>query len=98
MNQWIETYLCNFVNGRQDNWSDLLPIAKFTHNSWTHEATKRSPHELIIGSIPSAKITPLDDSVPSAQNQLLELTKAHIDAQKSLNHCIKNPRNHRTLG
>jgi hypothetical protein len=33
MNQWIETYLCNFVNGRQDNWSDLLPITEFTHNS-----------------------------------------------------------------
>jgi hypothetical protein len=97
MNQWIETYLRNFVNGRQNNWSDLLPIAEFTHNSWTHEATKHSPHELITGSIPSAKITPLDDSVPSAQNRLLELTKACIDAQKSLDHRIKNPRNHRTL-
>src|ERR1700676_4754361 len=78
MNQWIETYLRNFVNGRQDNWSDLLPIAEFTHNSWTHEATKHSPHELITGSTPSAKITPLDDSVPSAQNRLLELAKARI--------------------
>ena len=97
MNQWIETYLRNFVNGRQDNWSDLLPIAEFTHNSWTHEATKHSPHELITGSTPSAKITSLDDSVPSAQNRLLELAKARIDAQKSLNHRIKNPRNHRTL-
>ncbi len=97
MNQWIETYLRNFVNGRQDNWSDLLPIAEFTHNSWTHETTKRSPHELIMGCTPSAKIMPLDDSVPSAQNRLLELTKARSDAQQSLEHRTKHPRIPRTL-
>jgi hypothetical protein len=33
MNLWIEVYLRNFINGRQNNWSELLPIAEFTHNS-----------------------------------------------------------------
>jgi hypothetical protein len=97
MNQWIETYLRNFVNGRQDNWTDLLPIAEFTHNSWTHESTKRSPHELIMGYKPSAKITPLDDSVPSAQDRIKELAIARIDAQKSLEHRMPPMQRLRTL-
>jgi hypothetical protein len=97
MNQWIETYLRHFVNGRQDNWSDLLPIAEFTHNSWTHEATKHSPHELITGSIPQVKITPLDDTVPSAHDRLSELAKARSDAQQSLDKRLKHPHNLRTL-
>jgi hypothetical protein len=97
MNQWIETYLRQFVNGRQDNWSALLPMAEFTHNSWTHEATKHSPHELITGCTPSAKIMPLDDSTPSAQDRLMELTKARADAQKSLDHRKKHTRSPRTL-
>jgi len=33
MNLWIENDLKEFVNGRQDNWSTLLPITEFTHNS-----------------------------------------------------------------
>ena len=49
MNQWIETYLRSFVNGRQDNWSALLPVAEFAHNTWKHQHTKYTPHELIIG-------------------------------------------------
>jgi hypothetical protein len=32
MNQWIENYLREFVNGQQNNWSTLLPIAEFAHN------------------------------------------------------------------
>jgi hypothetical protein len=39
MNLWIEVYLRNFINGRQNNWSELLPIAEFAHNSWRHEKT-----------------------------------------------------------
>ena len=33
MNLWIENYLREFVHGRQDNWSTLLPITEFAHNS-----------------------------------------------------------------
>jgi hypothetical protein len=33
MNQWVENYLCTFVTGRQNDWSKLLPMAEFAHNS-----------------------------------------------------------------
>jgi hypothetical protein len=90
MNQWVETYLRDFVNGRQNNWSAFLPAAEFAHNSWKHEHTQHTPHELIIGMNPTAKIDPLDDSTPSAQERLLELNKARSDAQASLQRRIKS--------
>ena len=92
MNQWIETYLRSYVNGRQNNWSALLPLAEFAHNSWKHDATKHTPHELIIGTIPSAKLIPLDDSTPTAHSRLLELSRARSDAQDALNKRVTHSR------
>jgi len=97
MNQWIETYLRGFVNGRQNNWSALLPIAEFAHNSWKHEGTKYAPHMLITGHIPSAKLMPLDDSTPAAHIRLSELSKARSDAQNTLNKRISHSRTPREL-
>ena len=90
MNQWVETYLRSFVNARQNNWSTLLPIAEFAHNSWKHEKTKYSPHELITGIIPSAKLMPLDDSTPAAEARLKQLSNARTDAQQMLQKRINN--------
>jgi hypothetical protein len=89
MNLWVENYLREFVNGRQDNWSTLLPIVEFAHNSWKHEHTKYTPHQLIIGINPTTNISIPDDSIPSAQQRLLELSEARQDAQKSLEKRIK---------
>ena len=33
-NQWLEQYLHFWVNERQDNWAQRLPIAEFVHNNW----------------------------------------------------------------
>ena len=97
MNQWIETYLQHFVNGRQNNWSNLLPMAEFLHNSWKHESSKYSPHKLVTGCVPSAKLTPLSDTVPSAQQRIMELIKARSNMQQSLQKHITHAREPRTL-
>ena len=89
MNQWVETYLRQFVKGRQNDWSTLLPMAEFAHNSWKHEHTKHSPHELIIGINPSASITTSEDSVPAVQDRLKKLEESRIDVQKALTRRIK---------
>ena len=89
MNRWIEDYLRQFVRGSQNNWSSLLPIAEFAHNTWKHEHTNHTPHELIIGFNPTASITIPDDSVPAAQKRLKTLVKARQIAQKSLQRHIK---------
>ena len=89
MNRWIEDYLRQFVTGRQNNWSTLLPVVEFAHNSWKHEHTKHTPHELIIGINPSASITNPDDSVPAVQEHLTQLQEARSDAQTALQRRIK---------
>ena len=89
MNQWVETYLHQFVTGQQNNWSALLPMAEFAHNSWKHEHTKHTPHELIIGINPTASISTPEDAVPAAQDRLKQLQRSRIDAQKALHKRIK---------
>jgi len=84
MNLWIENYLKEFVNGRQDNWSTLLPIAEFAHNSWKHKHTKYTPHQLILGINPTANLSIPDDENPNAQQRLMQLSKAQQDAQRAL--------------
>jgi len=82
MNLWIENYLKEFINGRQDNWSTLLPIAEFAHNSWKHEHTKYTPHQLILGINPTTNLSIPDDENPNAQQRLMQLSKAQQDAQR----------------
>ena len=48
-NQWLEQYLCFWVNERQDNWAAYLPLAEFTHNNWPNETTRESPFFLLMG-------------------------------------------------
>ena len=36
MNQELDQYLWLFVNERQDDWYDLLPMVEFQHNNHVH--------------------------------------------------------------
>jgi len=89
MNQWVETYLCQFMNAYQNNWSNLLPMAEYAHNSWPHEHTKHTPHKLIHGFNPTASFSIPKDSVPAMQERLQELSKSRSEAQKALQKWIK---------
>jgi len=41
VNQELDQYLQLFVNERQDNWYDLLPMAEFQHNNYIHSTTQQ---------------------------------------------------------
>jgi hypothetical protein len=43
LNQTLETYIRMDCNYQQDNWADLLPIAKFAYNNSPHESTRLTP-------------------------------------------------------
>ena len=43
VNQEIEQFLCLFVNHRQDDWSEWLPLAEFSYNNRIHAATRLTP-------------------------------------------------------
>jgi len=41
VNQELDQYLQLFVNERQDDWYDFLPMAEFQHNNHVHSATQQ---------------------------------------------------------
>ena len=52
INQELEQYLCLFVNERQDNWDELLPLAEFQYNNHIHSTTQQTPFMLDSGRHP----------------------------------------------
>ena len=51
-NQELETYLCIFCKGQPQKWLELLPMAKFIHNTAIHSVTSKFPFSLIMGYKP----------------------------------------------
>ena len=49
VNQELKGYLCLFMEYRQTDWSDWLPMAEFTHNNRVHSATGKSPFIVLYG-------------------------------------------------
>jgi transposase InsO family protein len=49
VNQELEQYLRVFVNERQDDWDELLPMAEFQYNNHIHSGTQQTPFLLDIG-------------------------------------------------
>ena len=79
-NQEIETYLCIFCTNQPWNWPDLLPIAKFQHNSIPHHSTKVSPFSLMLGYEPWAYPSVGKTFLPTLENCLTTLEEARKEA------------------
>ena len=58
VNQELDQYLRLFVNERQDDWYDLLPLAEFQHNNHVHSATQHPPFLLDTGRLPRMGFEP----------------------------------------
>jgi len=58
MNQELDQYLRLFVNERQDNWYDLLPMAEFQHNNHIHSTAQQPPFLLDTGRLPHMGFEP----------------------------------------
>jgi hypothetical protein len=84
MNAWVEQYLQEWVTGRQNNWAKLLPIAEYAHNSWRHDATRKSPHELLLGIKPQVHIKFLPTDVPASQDHIQCLGEMRKEVQTIL--------------
>ncbi len=84
MNAWLEQYLRPWTASRPTSWSQILLIAEFAHNSWQHNATRKSPHELLIGSKPQVILKHLMSPTPAAETHLQLLDESRQSAQKLL--------------
>ena len=58
VNQELETYLRLFISNKPEEWSSLLPMTEFTHNSAVHSVTQKTPFSLMMGYKPYAYPSP----------------------------------------
>ena len=81
-NQWLEQYLRFWVNERQDDWAQRLPVAEFVHNNWPNETTRESPFHILMGYHPRADWTDKRSPIPQVTTRLEQLKEARNKAQE----------------
>jgi hypothetical protein len=81
-NQWLEQYLRFWVNERQDDWAQYLPLAEFAHNNWTNESTRESPFHILMGYHPRADWSGTPSAIPRVTTRLEQYNEAQRKAQE----------------
>jgi len=80
----LDQYLRLFVNERQDNWYDLLPMAEFQHNNHVHSATQQPLFLLDTGWLPCMGFEPRQNpSGLETVNEFTERMRTAIEEAKS---------------
>jgi len=87
VNQELDQFLHLFVNKRQDDWYDLLPIAEFQHNNHVHSATQQPPFLLDTGQIPRMGFEPRQN--PSSLETVNKFTKRMESATEEAKSAIR---------
>jgi hypothetical protein len=97
INQELEQYICLFVNERQDDWDELIPMAEFQYNNHVHSATQTIPFMVDHGQLlcmgfephKAYKVEVVNDFVTQMKGALEEahavLTKAKDDMAQYYN-------------
>jgi len=84
INQELDQYLRLFVNERQDDWYDLLPLAEFQHNNHVHSTTQHPPFLLDTGRLPRMGFEPRQNpSGLETVNEFMERMRTAIEEAKS---------------
>jgi len=84
VNQELDQYLWLFVNERQDDWYDLLPMAEFQHNNHVHSATQQPLFLLDTRRLPRMGFEPQQNpSGLETVNEFMERMKTAIEEAKS---------------
>jgi len=84
VNQELDQFLHLFVNERQNDWYDLLPIAEFQHNNHVHFVTQQPPFLLDTGRIPCMGFEPTQaPSRLETVNEFTERMKSAMEEAKS---------------
>jgi len=84
VNQELDQYLQLFVNERQDDWYDLLPMVEFQHNNHVHSATQQPPFLLDTGRLPRMGFEPRQNpSSLETVNEFMEKMRTAIEEAKS---------------
>lgn len=84
VNQSLEAHLRHFCNDLQNDWVDLLPLAEFAHNSTYHSTIGMTPFFANYGYHPRMTMTSDDTPIPSLDERLNTIKRAHRMAQNSI--------------
>jgi hypothetical protein len=71
VNQNLEQYLRLYINERQSNWVDLLPLAEFAYNNATHKSTGMTPFYANYGYHPAMNRAPIQ-GIEGASKELAD--------------------------
>lgn len=83
VNQELDQYLRVFVNERQNDWHDLLPLAEFQHNNHIHASTQHSPFMLDTGRHPRMGFEPRQaPSKVESVNEFTDRMKSSLEEAK----------------
>ena len=87
MNQEIEHYLQLYINYKQNDWHEWLPICEFVYNDRVHSATKVTPFFADMGRHPYKGTQPklvYQSNIQSAQDFANSLTKVRDEVGAAL--------------
>jgi hypothetical protein len=86
INQELEQYLRLFVNERQDNWDELLPLAKFQYNNHIHSTTQQTPFILDSGRHPRMGFEPhqVDSRMETVNESKDRMDSTLVEAKSAL--------------
>jgi hypothetical protein len=89
LNRTLEETLRAYVNHRQSDWDDLLPVVEFTINNAKHASTGYSPFELTYGQGPMSPAIlsnsrSIDSTAPSVDEFLERMRTLTKIARKEL--------------
>ena len=78
LNQTLEQYLHIFCNYQQDNWSEILPLAKFTYNNSPSATTSVTPFFANKGYHPNITVFPEHELASiKAREYVIDLEELH---------------------
>ena len=84
INQSLEQHLRLYCDYLQDDWSDLLPLAEFAHNSTHHSSIGMSPFYALHGYHPRISVTLNPAQVPDVRDRLQIIRQAQVEAKNTI--------------
>ena len=61
-NQELKQYLRKYTNHQQDNWPELVPLAKYAYNTTKTQGTDFTSYQMVYGKTPTIHATPGEPS------------------------------------
>ena len=83
VNMEIEQYLRIFVNERQNDWAEWLPLAEFSYNNRVHSSTQSTPFQLDTGRHPRMGVEPRRPTAVEAVHEFTEQMTKTIEETRS---------------